>query len=729
MNSNKNGQLKKHDEVSFVVFEDIGEPPPRVSNEARQPSHQIQLQAKPAFRTSAPLAEPTPGRAHKTHLSEPHLSEPNLSEPNLRKMHLQRSEAQQVDPLTLSSSSVGLGVVAGTIGVVLSYAKPWRKLPNRRSPSLKQSESPQQSRLHLLRSSSDKSLVKNRFKGTKLETETHSDIRLDPLTGLLSRSQLLDIGDRILSGARVQTREAISKSAVSDTTVSDNSLTLICININQFNIINAELGIEAGDELLCALSDRLRENTPLDSTYIARIGSDEFALLTEMSNVDAQQMTKELLLALNRPVRLKQSGGSLSETKRSSTEPLPADSSVTAQSVTVNCRAGIAIAKAASLHHFSELLSQATIAMSAGKPSVVESTSTELAATDQTSNGQSLNGQLADQSEHKEIRKYGRSRLVQFDSTMAQEMKRQSTLARSLSGRIPYSQLRAYYQPIVDLSYNRLPSESNVSYLPFKTIGFEALIRWQHPERGLLLPAQFLPIAEKMGLMLEIDRWMMETVCQQLSDWQRPDLVVNVNLSANHLMEADLVAHIQQLLKRYPILPQQLNLEITEGELIADLDKAVNTLHQIRDMGLSISLDDFGSGYSSLSYLHRLPADTIKIDQSFIYRLSAEADRKQGRQRQTAQPSLKATQTIVKAILELAADLNIRVVAEGIEQVEQVEWLRGMRCGYGQGFLFSKPTSARLATKILQQRNYYSIEQKSIEQKIKQKDPLRRQAS
>ncbi|MFK8182964.1 MAG: putative bifunctional diguanylate cyclase/phosphodiesterase [Phormidesmis sp.] len=580
-------------------------------------------------------------------------------------------EGLPLDVLSVGGFPLGIGVIAGTFGMFLTYLG-----------ARLRSFDTQLSRLSANAHRKAWAEVAERTQsGKKCLGEACSGE--DPLTGLLSRFQLVAMGDRLLSGARAMGSQETAGSGASFSDIpADAGLALLCININQFSAINTELGYEAGDELLRKLGSRLRSVIRArcsSSAVLARMGSDEFSLLmVDASHAVVARVSQVVLQALREPVMLQ------------------------GQSVEVSVRAGAAIAKVHELASFSELISQANLAMA------------NLAMAKNAANtAVTTAGAVA-------LRKRRKTQLVFFDPTMKQQERSRVAFERSLSKAIARQQFRVHYQPIVDLSsagdagsqtsarMREQGAAAVISPLPFKTVGFEALIRWQHPEQGLLQPIQFLPLAEKLGLMIQIDRWVLETVCQQLAAWRQPDLVVNVNLSADHLMQPDLVNYIQRLLRYYAISPHQLNLEITEGQLIDDFDRAIAILHQIRALGISVSLDDFGTGYCSLNYLDRLPADVLKIDQSFIRRMSViEPDKTMTKaeissaQSLTQLPNSQSPQIIVQAILELAAELNIRVVAEGIEQLEQLELLKEMRCGYGQGYLFSRPTNAQVAGTLL----------------------------
>jgi len=234
-----------------------------------------------------------------------------------------------------------------------------------------------------------------------------------------------------------------------------------------------------------------------------------------------------------------------------------------------------------------------------------------------------------------------------------------------------------YYQPEVDL-------------VTRKIVGLEALIRWAHPERGLVLPMDFIPLAEENGLILPIGDWGLSEVCNQIQKWcyedhQHVSLRVCVNLSARQFSREGLADHVESLLVQSGISSRQLGLEMTESSLIPNLRPALGTLGSLRRLGVSLLMDDFGTGYSSLNYLHSFPFDVLKIDRSFVGRMT-EGD----------QPL-----QIVRTIIELARVMGMDVVAEGIETLDQYRLLREMRCRYGQGFLFARPMTAEAATELL----------------------------
>jgi len=234
-----------------------------------------------------------------------------------------------------------------------------------------------------------------------------------------------------------------------------------------------------------------------------------------------------------------------------------------------------------------------------------------------------------------------------------------------------------YYQPEVELSTRKI-------------IGLEALIRWKHPERGLIPPMEFIPIAEECGLILPIGDWGLTEACNQIQQWCREDLRhrslrVCVNLSARQFSRVGLADHVEALLHRFGLSSRQLGLEMTESSLISDMRTALEVLGSLRRLGVSLLMDDFGTGYSSLNNLHSFPFDILKIDRSFVGRMT-EGD----------QPL-----QIVRTIIELARVLGMNVVAEGIETRKQYELLQQLGCRFGQGFLFARPMPVEAITQLL----------------------------
>jgi diguanylate cyclase (GGDEF)-like protein len=229
-------------------------------------------------------------------------------------------------------------------------------------------------------------------------------------------------------------------------------------------------------------------------------------------------------------------------------------------------------------------------------------------------------------------------------------------------------QLALWYQPQLQLATGRIT-------------GMEALIRWDHPEHGLIFPDRFIPVAEETGLIIPLDRWVIEEACRQLTTWQQHGMTglgVSVNVSSRQFHNGNLLAVVQQALDTYSLKPQQLELEITEGTLIEDIELARINLQELRDLGVRVSIDDFGTGYSSLSYLKSLPIDVLKIDRSFITELPDDSD----------------DAAISEAIVNLGHTLNLEVVAEGVENLAAMEFLHSLRCDIVQGYHIARPLPA-----------------------------------
>jgi EAL domain-containing protein (putative c-di-GMP-specific phosphodiesterase class I) len=239
------------------------------------------------------------------------------------------------------------------------------------------------------------------------------------------------------------------------------------------------------------------------------------------------------------------------------------------------------------------------------------------------------------------------------------------TFEREMFTALERQQFLLYYQIQVDSKH--------------RVLGAEALIRWLHPERGLLSPAQFIPLAEELGLILPLGQWVLETACAQLKAWENGvltrDIVLSVNVSAKEFHQVDFAAQIKAILQRYAIDPARLKLELTESLLLDSTEDAITLMNTLKDMGVRFCLDDFGTGYSSLNYLKRLPIDQIKIDQSFVRDIATDSSDK----------------IIVHTIIVMAQSLGISVIAEGVETEEQYLLLLGSGCNEYQGYLFGKP--------------------------------------
>ena len=272
----------------------------------------------------------------------------------------------------------------------------------------------------------------------------------------------------------------------------------------------------------------------------------------------------------------------------------------------------------------------------------------------------------------------GRARYQVFDSGMHTSAVLQLQMENDLRRALERKEFRAFYQPTVCLFTGKLT-------------GFEALMRWEHPERGLTLPEEFIPLAEETGLIIPMGLWILREACEQMQRWNRQfplhsRLTISVNLSGVQIAEPDLVSQVEQILRQTGIDPNNLTLEMTESVLMTHPQEATNKLLQLRSLGVRLHIDDFGTGYSSLSYLHHLPVDTLKIDRSFVSRIGKNEEKGE----------------IVGTIATLAHNLGMEVIAEGVETAVQLTQVKALECESAQGFYFSRPMASQDAERLIQ---------------------------
>ena len=271
----------------------------------------------------------------------------------------------------------------------------------------------------------------------------------------------------------------------------------------------------------------------------------------------------------------------------------------------------------------------------------------------------------------------GKARYEMFDQEMYNLAVARHKLENNLRHALDRQEFQVYYQPIISLDNKKI-------------VGFEALLRWQHPEQGLISPAKFLPIAEEIGLIVPIGEWILHSACQQMALWQTQistasQLKISVNLSAKQLQDPNFLGAVKRVLTQTGLEGKSLQLELTESMLMENLKALTTLLWQLKEEGIELSIDDFGTGYSSLSYLHRLPIDNLKIDRSFIKSIGKEKD---GR-------------NIVATIINLAHQMEMTTIAEGIESPKQLDRLQFLGCEKVQGYLFSRPVPSDQATALL----------------------------
>jgi diguanylate cyclase (GGDEF)-like protein/PAS domain S-box-containing protein len=279
----------------------------------------------------------------------------------------------------------------------------------------------------------------------------------------------------------------------------------------------------------------------------------------------------------------------------------------------------------------------------------------------------------------------GKKRHVVFDKAMHDRAMELLQTETDLRRALTRQEFFLNYQPIVCLETGRLSS-------------FEALVRWHHPERGVVGPGDFIPVAEETGLIVPLGLWVLREACRQMREWQRLGLAdeavtMSVNLSSRQFSQADLIDQISSALRESGLRAGNLKLEITESMVMENIDTAIDMLMQLRNLGVGISIDDFGTGYSSLSYLHRFPIDTLKIDRSFVTQMTDNSENAE----------------IVRTIVTLARSLDMAVVAEGVETADQLRQLGELGCDYGQGYLFSRPVGAVQAAGLLTDEQFSTL--------------------
>ena len=275
-----------------------------------------------------------------------------------------------------------------------------------------------------------------------------------------------------------------------------------------------------------------------------------------------------------------------------------------------------------------------------------------------------------------EAKQKGRHCVINFDQGMRESAQQRTSMESELRRALANGELESYFQPIIELWTNRIS-------------GFEALVRWIHPQQGLLNPADFIPIAEETGLIVDLDAQILEQACRKITEWNlvTPEklLTLSVNISARSLLDLALSDRVASAIKTHQVQPTNLYLEITETALIDDIELATTCINKLESLSVRMAIDDFGTGYSSLRYLKNLQVGVLKIDRSFTDGLSVD----------------HGDGVIVKAVIDMASALNMGVVAEGIETEHQLDLLKGLGCEYGQGYLFGRPLNGADTERLL----------------------------
>ncbi|XWK89632.1 MAG: EAL domain-containing protein [Phormidium sp.] len=397
---------------------------------------------------------------------------------------------------------------------------------------------------------------------------------------------------------------------------ADYQFAVLFLDCDRFKVINDSLGHLVGDELLIALTHRLKSILTSEST-IARFGGDEFAiLLKQIDNINSvTKVADQILKAFSFPFQLKRN------------------------EVFINASIGVALGNH-SYEQAEHILRDADTAMYRAKT-------------------------------------LGKGQYHVFDPTMHAAAMQALQLENDLRKAIQQKEFVVHYQPIISLCTGKIT-------------GFEALVRWQHPTRGIVPPVLFIPLAEETGLINSIGKIVLSQACHQVQQWHQEKLIdesifMSVNISAKQFAQLDIVEQIDQILAEAQINPQNLKLEITESAFINNAQSAKAILQELRQRRIQLSIDDFGTGYSSLSYLHNFPVDTLKVDRSFVSKLDGTLE----------------SLGLIPAIKKIAETMKMSVVAEGIETEKQLAQLRELKCEFGQGYLFAKPLPEKEATELL----------------------------
>ena len=465
----------------------------------------------------------------------------------------------------------------------------------------------------------------------------------DTLTGLPNRALFMDrLGHAIeLSKRRPEVLFAV-----------------LFIDLDRFKVVNDSLGHLVGDRLLIAIAQRLEICLRAGDT-VARLGGDEFAILLEniKNTEDAIQIAERVQAQLAEPFYLNEYQVFSSASIGIVCSGLPQNSTAS-----------------------SEMSSPGNLRNIDGEPDVSCLSSDSSIAPVPL---QILYDRPEELLRDADAAMYhakglGKARHEVFDLSMHTRAVALLQLENDLRRALDSQEFQLYYQPIVSLTSGTI-------------VGFEALLRWAHPQRGLVSPGEFILVAEETRLIVPIGWWMMRSACRQIHQWHQkfttnPPLTVSVNLSNEQFKQPDLIDRLSEILQETELDPRTLKLEITEGVIMDNAESAAAILAQLKNLEIELYIDDFGTGYSSLSRLHTFPTDALKIDRAFVSRMTED----------------EGNEAIVQTILILASHLGMDVIAEGIETIEQLNLLRALQCEYGQGYFFSKPVDSITATLLIE---------------------------
>ncbi len=453
----------------------------------------------------------------------------------------------------------------------------------------------------------------------------------DELTGLPNRTLFMQ---------KLRTLRRKHWHLSAKTPQTQGAIALVLLDLDRFKIINAVLGHDAGDALIVAFTQRVQ--LELEAThhahshhpaFLARVGGTEFSFILNCAADDAQtptELANNIRMRMHHPFNLRH------------------------EEVFTHANIGIAMGY---VDDARDLLRDARAAMNRAK--LLEKDAPEMFAIDM---------------EEKAIEHFKLER----DLRRATHYYRPEMRPLDEEWSLPaMPEFVLYYQPVIDLNTGRIS-------------GFEALVRWLHPQRGLVSPGEFIPVAEETGLIVPIGEWILYQACLQMRQWQEqfpeyPNLVISVNLSGRQFSQPFLAETIQKISQKTDLVTQNLKLEITESAVMDDIKTTLSILHQLKSIDLQLSIDDFGTGYSSMEYLTQFPTDTLKVDQSFVRQMHETPKNK----------------VVVETIVELAHRLGMNIICEGIEEEEQLKQLRALGCEFGQGYLFSRPVPGEEAEALL----------------------------
>ncbi|MGH9033491.1 MAG: putative bifunctional diguanylate cyclase/phosphodiesterase [Acidimicrobiia bacterium] len=407
---------------------------------------------------------------------------------------------------------------------------------------------------------------------------------------------------------------------------SREDVVALFVDLDRFKVVNDSLGHAAGDELLVEVARRLAGAVAPGDT-VARLGGDEFVVLCTIP--------RDRAVLVDLAARLR---SGLADLPDQILRAVAAPIRLPEAEVTITASMGVAVADPSAAPSPEDLLADADAAMYLAK-------------------------------------QHGRAGFEVFDPTVHERTGGRLTTENALRGALDRHELRLVFQPAFDLHTRRV-------------VGVEALVRWKHPERGLIDPAEFLPLAEETGLILPLGEWVLTEACALAARWSGEpgqERRIWVNLSAQQVADPDLLGTVKRVLERTGLSPDQLGLELTETTLMHEAEPAIALLEALHELGVALALDDFGTGHSSLTYLHRFPVDVLKVDRSFVLNLGRE----------------QRTSTIVNGITAMAHALGMVVVAEGVEASDQLATLRALGCDVAQGNFLAPPMRAPQLDELL----------------------------